>query len=310
MSSKCTVSVVIAAFNAAEVISHAIDSIIAQSLAPDEIIVIDDGSSDATREAVERHGGMVRYFRQENAGVSAARNAGAERASGEWLIFLDVDDRYYTDRIKKLCDFVSVDAKVDFVVGNYHFVRPEGGILSEGMEQGSFGKSVKARCGNSGVTVLEGEEIGSLVSEYFGHTLSIAIRREMFLAMGGFPVGYRVGEDLHLLIRLCGRSKRIGVICDPLGAYVVHDQGLVRADTVFAQAETVRTLRTLRHLKSLFPGTVWHHYCKTLRAARHDWAVSLLRQGDRTGALRAVFPCLYESPGWASIRTLLSVLKG
>ena len=308
--SELRVSVVIAAFNGEEFLGRAIDSILSQSRQAFEIIVVDDGSSDGTKGVVTAYGDRVRYVYQKNAGVSAARNTGARSASGDWLIFLDVDDYYYKDRIRRHCDLVGQHPDIDFVVGNYDYCSPDGGIISDSMSMTELGRSARERCGAENTTLLVREEIGRLISEYFGHTLSIGVRRSMFMDLGGFPEGYRVGEDLHLLIRLCLKSRKVGVVCEPLGAYIVHDSGLVRSDTEFSQRETVRTLLNLRKYPGCASSTAWKYYLKVLQDARYDWALSLLRKGRRGEAVSVMLPSIYETPGWASLRSLLSILKG
>src|SRR5574341_2560100 len=80
-----TVSVVIPAFNAARVIRRALESVLAQTVRPDEVLVIDDGSTDETRKVVEACGRFLTYIRQDNAGSSGARNRGIVAARGDWV---------------------------------------------------------------------------------------------------------------------------------------------------------------------------------------------------------------------------------
>jgi len=91
------ISVIIPAWNRAERLVRALDSVFAQDLAPHEIIVVDDGSTDHTRELVARRFGGVRYLYQQNRGVSSARNAGIRAATGDWIALLDSDDRWHPD---------------------------------------------------------------------------------------------------------------------------------------------------------------------------------------------------------------------
>lgn len=90
---KGTVSVIIPTFNRIDMLAETIQSVRSQSYANTEIIVVDDGSKDGTREKFETHDGII-YLHQENAGPSAARNRGIRKASGEYLAFLDSDDRW------------------------------------------------------------------------------------------------------------------------------------------------------------------------------------------------------------------------
>lgn len=85
-------SVVIPAYNAARHLAETLDSVLGQTLPPHEILVIDDGSTDDTPAVVAKFAGRVAHVRQENCGVSAARNNGLARATGNWVAFLDADD--------------------------------------------------------------------------------------------------------------------------------------------------------------------------------------------------------------------------
>ena len=87
-----SVSVVIPTYNRSNMVCEAIDSALSQSLQPHEIIVIDDGSIDDTALVLKKYGNRIRYNRQENKGVSAARNIGLSQATGEYIAFLDSDD--------------------------------------------------------------------------------------------------------------------------------------------------------------------------------------------------------------------------
>ncbi len=82
--------------------ARAIDSVLAQTLPVDEIVVVDDGSTDGTAEAISsRYGSRVALFRQKNAGVSAARNRGLREARSEWIAFLDSDDVWLPTKIER-----------------------------------------------------------------------------------------------------------------------------------------------------------------------------------------------------------------
>jgi glycosyltransferase involved in cell wall biosynthesis len=96
-----TVSVVIPAYNSARYISTAVESALAQSLRDCEIIVIDDGSTDHTREIIARFGSSVRYVAQRNAGVAVARSRGIQESQGHYIGFLDADDTWLPTKLER-----------------------------------------------------------------------------------------------------------------------------------------------------------------------------------------------------------------
>jgi glycosyltransferase involved in cell wall biosynthesis len=93
------ITVIIPTHNRRDTLARALDSVLAQTMQPTEVIVVDDGSSDDTRRLVAGYP-RVRYLYQENAGVSSARNLGIEAARGEWLAFLDSDDEWQPDKLR------------------------------------------------------------------------------------------------------------------------------------------------------------------------------------------------------------------
>jgi glycosyltransferase involved in cell wall biosynthesis len=95
------ISVIIPVFNGQRYLSEAITSVLSQTYAPLEIIVVDDGSTDATAEIVRRFGPAVQYHHQANQGPAVARNLGVLIASGEMLAFLDADDFWHVEKISK-----------------------------------------------------------------------------------------------------------------------------------------------------------------------------------------------------------------
>ncbi|MFQ5478868.1 MAG: glycosyltransferase family 2 protein [Candidatus Binatia bacterium] len=99
--SPSSVSVIVPTFNRAPLLGRALDSLLAQSRPCEEIVVVDDGSSDQTAELMRESYPGLGYLRQENRGVSAARNLGIHESSGEWLAFLDSDDQWLPDKLKK-----------------------------------------------------------------------------------------------------------------------------------------------------------------------------------------------------------------
>ncbi len=311
MSTLPRFSVIIPAYNSVATLSRAIDSVLAQSVSVHELIVVDDASTDETPALIARYGNPVRYLRRErNAGVSAARNFGAEQATGDWLAFLDADDWYFEHRIAAHARWIAEDSGLDFLTGDYEY-RAEGGeSLGRSMEQHESGRRMLELAGVDCRVVMARDNFESFVADHFGDTHTLSVPRSTFLELGGYPLGFKVCEDVHFLTRLVARSRRVGVICQALAVYLIHGGSATRRDPVQAQRENVRTLRELRERAMDFPGEVRRGVEARLRNGRLNLAYALSKRGARWPALRAVLPSLSESPGFASLPNVASILRG
>lgn len=114
---RLTVSLIITTYNRANLVTQAIDSVLSQTRAPDEIIVIDDGSSDDTQTVLSTYNPPVRVIRRENGGLSAARNTGLEYATSDLIAFLDDDDTLTPNSIEDRARFLEENSAIDVVYG-------------------------------------------------------------------------------------------------------------------------------------------------------------------------------------------------
>jgi GT2 family glycosyltransferase len=304
------ISVILPVYNGERTIVRAVESVVEQSFPAHEVIVVDDGSTDATPNALRQFGDRVRTIRQENRGVSAARNLGVANATGDWVAFLDADDWYYPDRLRAHAEWIAGGEPPALLTGDYDYVDGTGHPLGRSMERSALGRRLVARADAAGRTLLETADMAEFVADHFGDTHTLTVRRAAFLEAGGYPTGFRVCEDVALLIRLCARAPRIGVVCRPMAAYVIHDQSATRRNRLEAQRENTRTLLALKDEARGFPRPVSRGYRERLRRARLDLAYALLRQGRGAEALRAVLPSLVERPGIASLHGIASVALG
>lgn len=127
-----TVSIIIPAYNYGRYVAEAIDSALTQTFPDIEVIVVDDGSTDNTKEVCERYGTKIRYYYKNNAGLSAARNTGIELALGEFLVFLDADDMLLPSMVESCMNQFTVGTKELGVVGGGKIlVDSTGGVLSK-----------------------------------------------------------------------------------------------------------------------------------------------------------------------------------
>jgi len=180
-----TVSIIIPLYNKEEYIVRALESVLSQSYADYEIIVVDDGSSDRGRFALEPYTSKITYIWQENAGPGAARNRGVRESSGRYIAFLDADDYWLADFLRSSVAFLDCHPSVG-VVSTAYFQRDASGCLVT-----SPGKRKPA----------EGpiEDFFRVYAESpFCCTGSVLLRKQAFVSIEGFREDLRTGEDVEL----------------------------------------------------------------------------------------------------------------
>lgn len=198
------VAVVIPTYNYAHAIQRAIDSALRQTRPPDEIIVVDDGSTDGTQEAVRRYGPPVRYLYQPNAGGSAARNLAVRSTTCEWIAFLDHDDEWLPEKLKTQLGSLLSTAGAEAGYTAYYIMR-EGREPELVFPPGPDQIFPRIRINNC-----------------IGPTATYLVKRNFFLRCGGFTERLRNScEDWDLFIRMALSGKM--VLCrTPLTRYYDH----------------------------------------------------------------------------------------
>lgn len=309
------ISVVVPAYNAAATLPRALDSVLSQSLPAHEVIVVDDGSTDDTDKvlaayAERKSGPPLRCIRQANAGPSAARNRGVDEARGDWIAFLDADDWYYPGRLLRHAQMIDADPRLDFVVGNFDYRDEQDALLRSSMSTTGLGRELLAQHGPGGHAVIEGAALGRYIVEQFSDTRMLTLPRSTFIKVGGFPLEFKICEDVVFLLRLCTDSHRAGVSCEAGAVYAVHDAGLIRSDRLRAQTESVRALRGEATRMARAPSPIRRAWRSMVKGAYLDLAYHLSRQGRRGAALRSIAASFAFRPGMDDLRHFVSVLRG
>lgn len=133
----CLVSIIVPIFNTEQYLPRCIDSVLSQCYSDFELILVDDGSTDASGAICDKYceiDDRIRVFHKQNGGVSAARNLGMDNARGKWLYFVDSDDELLPNGLQSLVDCISDE--VDIVMGGYVEMN-ENGVITEATENAS-----------------------------------------------------------------------------------------------------------------------------------------------------------------------------
>lgn len=191
------ISVIIPLYNKAGSIAQALDSVLAQEYQDFEIVVVDDGSTDGGASVVEDYSdACIRLVRQENAGVSAARNRGIEEARGEYVAFLDADDVWMPGFLSEIAALQREFPQCRAQATNYVF-------NSNGVKSPTILRKIPF-CGERGV-LTNYFEVASC-SHPPVWTSAVCIERVLLQEIGGFPVGIKSGEDLLTWARVAVRT--------------------------------------------------------------------------------------------------------
>jgi Glycosyl transferase family 2 len=180
------VSVVIPTFQRRRYVCRAVESVLSQTFGDFELIVVDDGSTDGTAEALRRYRDRIRYRWQPNRGLAAARNTGISLGRGAVLAFLDSDDRWLPDHLEVVTEALE---------------RHPEAVLASTCPRSYVGGRQTAR----DARLVDGFPL-SLVDHIAGLHCCLAVRREHLLAVGGYNEEIPVAEDVELCLRLAARG--------------------------------------------------------------------------------------------------------
>ena len=194
------VSVVIPAYNAANHLDRAVTSVFGQSYRAAEVLVIDDGSTDATGEIARRFGGNVHYIHQENAGAASARNRGIAESTGEWIAFLDADDEWLPHKLQEQVECLASASELVWCNCPPFYVDARGVI--------------KAELSDEVLDILKTQrQLPFFTGASHGlcfQTSGFIIQRRVLEEVGGFDPQLKSAEDRDLWWRIAFRYPRIG----------------------------------------------------------------------------------------------------
>ena len=210
-AARHTITAVIPTHNRSAALRRALESVGAQTRPPDEIIVVDDGSTDDTPSLVRRDFPNVNYIHQENAGVSAARNRGVASARSEWVAFLDSDDEWRPSKLERQEEALAANPNYHLCHTNETWIR-DGRRVNEGKRHAKAGGWIFQRC--LPLCVISPS--------------AAVVRRSLLQELGGFDETLTVCEDYDMWLRICARHPVL-FLEEPLTLkYGGHDDQLSR----------------------------------------------------------------------------------
>lgn len=273
-ATRPTFAVVIAAYQAADTIADALDSVLAQTLQANEIIVCDDGSTDETEAVLDRYREHVAVIRQPNRGVAAARNAAVRAASSDFIAILDADDSFMPQRIEAIAALAVARPDLDMIMTDA-VAEVDGQPVGHQSDIHPFPADAEAQR-----------------AEVLRHSYLAwpAIRRRRMLAVGGYDETLRIGEDWHCWIKLILDGSLAGCINEPLYRYRLT-LGSLASDPAANHRANVDVLERIRGDRRLKPaerdivvrGIASHRRAAALIDARE--AILIGRPDARTASL-------------------------
>lgn len=217
-----TISVIIPVFNGAKFIVEAIDSVLSQTFPADEIIIIDDGSTDESAQIINSHyGDKVKYIYQENKGVSQARNHGIKLAQGKYIAFLDQDDMYLPNKLQQEINLFNENPEALIISSKWRYIFTNDDLKNSFIYKDQIDK----------------EQCGVYLGSYL-------FKKKIFELIGGFDSELDGNEDVDLFMRIKDR-KIVTIMSDKLSLlYRYHDTNTTKTEA-FVNNLQERTLKMI-----------------------------------------------------------------
>ncbi|MDX1823272.1 MAG: glycosyltransferase [Thiohalomonadales bacterium] len=289
LSSRPLVTVIVPTYNRSSYLVYAVDSVLAQTYGNWELIIIDDGSTDNTRERLEAYlaDSRISYCRQANRGQSAARNRGLALAKGAFIGFLDSDDIWLPEKLEKQLALFEHFPDADIVHGDEITIDAEGNETS-----------------SRNMTRYSGAITAQLLADNCVSMTTALVRKTCFETLGGFDESDRVAEDYELWLRF---STRYRFLYEP--EYVTLYRSMTDQLSTDKASRFEANERILKNFIARFPDAVPKATARRglsyfySRKARYEYSVG------RTGAAwRICFRSACLFPFWQGPWRTMAVL--
>lgn len=233
------VTVAISTYNRASLVQAALESVFAQTYSDYDVVVVDNGSTDDTREALRPFEDRIRYAYQENRGRAGGRNRAIELAVGRFVAFLDSDDLWLPDKLERQIPVLEANARVGFVHGHVEVIDEQGGPLPE---------ETARQCAVFDAAHRRPITYAGYVLECRCLTSTVVVRRECFDRVGAYDPAVGL-EDLDLYLRLLREYDVVFLGGAPLARYRLHESQTPNEELAYGRIEAVR-----KHLELIETG--------------------------------------------------------
>ena len=216
---KPKISICIPLYNRKKYIKEAVESAINQTFKDIEVIVLDDGSTDGSREYLEELNLPIKLYHQENAGHAKALNKLIELANGEYITFLDSDDVFFPDTVERLYNTLINYGKEAISYGAYYRTDEKGKIIG--------------KCKRKLVT---GKITNALFQDNIVHCVGTLMPINIFEKVGYYPTNFRTGKDLHFNLRASLKYDYVH-LDEPVFLRRRHDDNMSTFSYIIAKVE-------------------------------------------------------------------------
>jgi len=243
-------SVIIPTFNREKYVRKALESVLAQTYKDYEVIVVDDGSKDNTKESLKRYEGKIQYIYQSNSGVSAARNTGIKHACGEWLAFLDSDDEWKPEYLSKQMERVRNNLEICMQTTDCLFVGMNGETRRYFESNGALAKF------RGGDYLFLKEPFQFVIKHQPWQIGSTIISRDAVEGAGLFDTRLTLSEDFDLMARVALQGP-FGMINEPLITVYRRNESIecltdqVKKSPIHARESDERIYEKLKEIETL-----------------------------------------------------------
>jgi glycosyltransferase involved in cell wall biosynthesis len=279
-------SVIVPVYNGQRFIGKAIECVLGQAYTNWELVIVNDGSTDATEEVISNYinkypNAKIKLVNQVNKGLGAARNTAIRNSDGEYIALLDVDDIWYKDKLKRVYEALSCERNIDVVCHDEYWVKT------------SSGRKGRIYCGPAQVCTYTG-------LLFKGNKLAssaVTVRKDKLFEVGLFSErrDWHGVEDIDMWLKLAKAEAKFHFLNEVLGEYILHDMNMTSdIESFLGRAISINEY----HFKQLSRRSRYYRYLFNRRKSElyREAAIQFLKLGEKKFACKKLMVSLKLNP--------------